>query len=310
MSHPFRFGVQARGPVDADGWPALARRAEELGYATLSMADHFDDAMAAMPALAVAAAATRELRVGSLVFANDFRHPALLAKEAATLDVLSGGRFELGLGAGWQTSDYDRSGVVLDPPSVRIDRLGEAIEVVKAFFSGGPVRFEGVHYHVRDLEGTPLPVQRPHPPLLVGGGGKRILSLAGAQADIVGVNPNLAAGVIDQRAGPSATATATERKLAWIRDAAGARFDTLELQTRVHLAMITDDRWALAQALAPALGLDPDDALVSPHAVAGTPDECVEHLRRTRDRFGISYVTWGSEVMEEMAPVVERLAGT
>lgn len=309
MSHHFRFSVQASGPTDAPGWVALARRAEELGYDTLTMADHFDDDMAVTPTLAFVAGATERLRIGSQVFANDFRHPAVLAKDAATLDVLSGGRLELGLGAGWQSTDYERTGFTLDRPGVRIERLTEAITVIKALFGGGPVTHHGRHYRIEGLVGLPPPAQRPHPPLLVGGGGRRILTLAGAEADIVGINPNLAAGVIDDRAGPSATAAATHQKLAWIRDGAGARFDRLELQTRIHVAAIADDREMVAAALAPALGIDPDDAVESPHALVGTVDECVDHLQWMRDTYGISYITWGSASMEEMAPVVERLAG-
>ncbi|MCB0994419.1 MAG: TIGR03621 family F420-dependent LLM class oxidoreductase [Acidimicrobiales bacterium] len=312
MSHPrrFRFGVQASGPTDAAGWISLARRAEELGYSTLSMADHFDDDLAVVPTLATVAAATTELRIGSLVFANDFRHPALLAKEAATLDVLSGGRLELGVGAGWQTTDYEHTGIPLDPAGVRIDRLGEAIEVVNSLFGPDPVTYDGAHYRIEGLVGRPSPVQSPRPPVLVGGGGRRILTLAGRLADIVGVNPNLAAGVIDDRAGPSATADATRCKLAWVREGAGDRFDDLELQTRVHIAAITDDRDGLARTLAPVLGIDATEALASPHAVAGTVEECIDHLRRVRDDHGISYITWGSDSLESMAPIVEALAGS
>jgi probable F420-dependent oxidoreductase len=257
-----------------------------------------------------AADATTTLRLGALVFCNDYHHPVVLAKEAATLDLLSEGRFEMGLGAGWMFTDYERAGIALDPPAVRIDRLTEAIEVIKDLFADGPVNHEGAHYRVRDLEGTPKPVQLPHPPLLIGGGGKHILQVAARHADIIGLNIRLDHGRIDETAGPTATVAATRRKLAWIREVAGDRFDQLELQTRIHLVEITDDRQALAEIIGPAFGLTPDDALECPHALAGTVDDIVVQCQQRREDLGLSYIGVSAEAIDTMAPVVAALAGT
>lgn len=310
MTKPFRFGIQAGGPADARGWAELARKAEDLGVSTFTMADHLDDQLGPIAGLMAAAAATTTLRVGALVFCNDYRHPVVLAKEAASIDVLSDGRLELGIGAGWMTSDYEQSGIPLDPAGERIDRLEEALAIVKGLFADGPVTHHGEHYRVTGLEGTPKPVQKPGPPILIGGGGKRVLSLAARTADIVGINVNLAGGVIDANVGPDATVEATDQKIAWIRDAAGDRFEKLELQVRVHLASITDDRDALAEAMGPALGLTPEAALASPHALAGTVNQVIEQLEQRRERWGISYIGISADSLDDMAPVIARLAGS
>jgi probable F420-dependent oxidoreductase len=308
--HPFRFGIQASGPTTAGEWAELARKVEGLGYSTLTCADHLDEQFAPIPALTAAASATTTLRVGAMVLANDYRHPVLAAKEAATLDVLSEGRFEFGLGAGWMTTDYEAAGIALDRPGRRIDRLQEAITIVKGLFADGPVHFDGEHYEITGLEGTPKPVQRPHPPIAIGGGGPRVLALAAREADIVGINVNLAVGVIDDRAGPNATEEATQAKVDIIRSAAGDRFEDLELQVRVHAVVVTDDRQGMAELMAPALGISPAAALASPHALAGSPEEIAADLRARRDRWGISYITVSLDALDAMAPVVARLAGT
>ncbi len=315
---PFRFGVQASAPPggftgtvdDGVRWRALARQVEDLGYAVFTVADHLDEQWAPIPALVSVAEATTELRLGALVLGNDYRHPVVVAKEAATIDVLSGGRLELGLGAGWMRTDYDAAGIALDRAGVRIDRLAEAVTVITALLEGDEVHFEGEHYRIDGLVGAPRPVQRPRPPLLLGGGARRMLTLAGGRADIVALNPSLAAGVIDADAGPTATAEATEQKLRWIAEGAGERFAELELQTRVHVVAVTDDRAALAEVLAPAMGVSPAEALETPHALAGTVDEIAEQCIERRERFGLSYITVGLDAVESFAPVVERLAGT
>jgi len=308
---PFRFGVQANGPADPVAWRELARRAEDLGYATLTMADHMDDQLAPGPGLVAAAGATSTLRLGTLVYANDYRHPVVLAKEAATLDLLTDGRFELGMGAGWMSADYQQAGIPLDPPGVRISRLGESITVVKGLLAGDePVSFEGEHYRVDGLLGAPAAVQRPHPPLVVGGGGRRVLSLAARQADVVGINVNLAKGVIDADTGPDSTADRMAEKVAWVREAAGDRFDQLELQVRVHLAIVTDDRAGMAEALAGGFGVTPEQALASPHSLAGSIGEIAEDLQSRREAFGISYIGLSASSLDDMAPVVALLAGT
>jgi probable F420-dependent oxidoreductase len=305
----FRFGAQCSYAGSAAEWVAKARRLEDLGYATLCMPDHFDDQLAPMPALTAAAVATTTLRVGTLVLGNDYRHPLVTAKEAATVDVLSGGRFELGLGAGWMGSDYEQSGIALDPPGVRIDRLEEALVVVKGLLAGGRFSFAGRHYSVTRHPGTPQPVQRPRPPILVGGGGRRILSLAGREADIVSVNFDLRSGSLGPHVGVTATAGATAEKVGWIREAAGDRFDDIELSHTAYLTMVTDDRDAVAGGLGTGFGLDAEQVLAMPNFAIGTVVEIADELERRRDELGFSYVVVGGECFEAMAPVVDRLAG-
>ena len=309
MTRSFRFSVQASAPRPAAEWRELGRRAEDLGYSALSVRDHLDADMAPLVALAVTAEATRDLRLTTLMLGNDFRHPLFLAKQAATLDLLSDGRLELGLGAGWKTTDYDQSGLALDPPGVRIARLAESVEILKRCFAEGSFDFDGEHYTVRGHDGQPTCIQLPHPPFLLGGGGRKMLSLAAREAEIVGLNANMAAGVIDQRAGTSATVEATDRKLGWIRDAAGDRFADIELQTRVHMSQITDDPIGLAELMAPALGLDAEAALASPHVLVGSSGQCVETLLAWRERWGLTYIGLNEDSMVEFGPVVEALAG-
>ena len=275
----------------------------------MSVRDHLDADMAPLVALAVTAEATRDLRLTTLMLGNDFRHPLFLAKQAATLDLLSDGRLELGLGAGWKTTDYDQSGLDLDPPGVRIARLAESVEILKRCFAEGSFDFDGEHYTVRGHDGQPTCIQLPHPPFLLGGGGRKMLSLAAQEAEIVGLHANMAAGVIDQRAGTSATVEATDKKLGWIRDAAGDRFADIELQTRVHMSQITDDPIGLADVMAPALGLDAEAALASPHVLVGSSGQCVETLLAWRERWGLTYIGLNEDSMVEFGPVVEALAG-
>lgn len=309
---PFRFSVQCSSPtqVDSRAWRQLARRCEAMGYATLTVSDHLDEQVGPIAALMAAADATTTLRIGAMVLCNDFRHPVAVAKEAATLDVLSDGRFEFGLGAGWLLTDYHRAGIELDPARCRIERMAEALSIIKQLWSGKPVDHRGVHYQVRDLIGTPRPLQVPHPPVFVGGGGRQMLSLAGREADIVGLNATMSKGVIDASIGADATAAATERKLSWVRAAAGERWRHLDLQTRVHLAMVSDDRTGLADALAAGFGLTPTEALGSPHALVGTVGQIVDDLVERRERFGINVIGLPLDAMDSFAPVVARLAGT
>ena len=309
MTRAFRFSVQAAAPRPAAEWREVGRRAEDLGFSALSVSDHLDAEMAPLIALAVTAEATRRLRLTTLVLANDFRHPAFLAKQASTLDLLSDGRLELGIGAGWKTTDYEQSGMRLDSPGVRIARLAEAVTVIKGCFAEGPFDFDGEYYTIRGLDGQPMCIQTPHPPLLMAGGGRKMLTLAAREADIVGVNANMRAGVIDHRVGPSATTSATDEKLEWIREAAGDRFDDIELQTRVHMALITDDPRGIAGLMAPALGLTVEEALASPHVLVGSTGQCVETLLAWRERWGLSYIGLSEDVMVEFAPVVDALAG-
>lgn len=308
--HPFRFGVQMSEATSGAEWADKARRMEGLGYSTLFMPDHFDDTtLAPLPAIAMAAAATETLRVGTLVLGNDYRHPAVVAKEAATIDFLSDGRIELGIGAGWMIADYDELGWEYDRAGLRIERLEEAIAVIKGAWAPGPFSFAGDHYRITDYDATPEPVQKPHPPLLVGGGGKRVLSLAAREADIVGVNPNLKAGAVTADVAKTALAKETADKIGWIREAAGNRFDDIELQVRYFVAAVTDDRVGFAEMMAEPVGISAEDALNSGLALVGTEDEIVETCLQRREEYGFTYIVVGEGEIDSFAPIVERLAG-
>ena len=227
MAHDrkFRFAAQLSKSPDgtARSWAEQARRVEDLGYSALLMPDHFGDQLAPVPALAAVAAATTTLRMGSLVFCNDYRHPFVFAKEAATLDVLSEGRFELSLGAGWMRTDYDEAGLPYDPPVVRVTRFEEAVQVVQGLLrTDGPFTFDGEHYQVHGHALAPRPVQQPGPPLIIGGGGKRVLSFAAQHADIVSINVNLREGTGGAETAADATPERTRQKIAWVKEAAGS----------------------------------------------------------------------------------------
>ncbi len=306
----FRFGVQTSQLGAAAHWRDKVRKLEDLGYSTLFMPDHFGDELAPLPAIAMAAAHTTTLRVGSLVFDNDYKHPAILAKEAATIDLLSEGRLELGIGAGWMRTDYDQLGLPYDPPAVRVDRFEEALHIINQCFTGETFTYHGEHYRITDYASYPKPAQQPRPPLLIGGGGKRVLSIAARQADIVGINPNLRAGEIGRDAALDALKEQTDRKVQWVRDAAGGRIDDIEIQMRFFVTSVTDDRMGFAQALAPALGVEPEAALESGAVLVGSVDEIIDQLHRRREEWGLSYVVVGDDNVDEFAPIVAKLAGT
>jgi probable F420-dependent oxidoreductase len=311
MSHKFRFGMQVSDTTSADEWRDKARRVEALGYSTLFMPDHFvDTRLAPIPAMAIAAAHTTTLRVGALVFDNDYKHPAILAKEMATIDLLTNGRCELGIGAGWQKVDYDALGLPYDTAGTRIERLDEALQVIKGCWADGPFSFKGEHYEIADYDARPKPVQQPRIPILIGGGGPKILRLAAREADIIGVAPNLRAGVVSADAATTASASETDKKLEWIREAAGTRFAEIELQIRYFVAAITDDAMGLATALAPGFDTTPEEVLESGAALIGTIPEMIDRLHKDRERWGTSYVVVGDDLFEAFAPVVAALAGT
>jgi len=306
----FRFGVEEHRASSAREWRERARLFESLGYSTLFLPDHFGEQLSPIAALMSAADATTTLRIGSLVFDNDYRHPVVLAKEAATLDLLSDGRLEFGLGAGWMTSDYEQTGIPLDPPGTRIERMAEGLEIIKRFFAGGAVSFEGKHYKVQGVDGFPAPVQTPHPPIIVGGGGRRMLRLAAQQADIVSVNYKLTEGRVNSALVRTGLAEATDEKLAWIKEAAGDRFSNIELCATIFVANVTDDRDGAAAAFAAGIGAEGREVLEMPHFLIGTIDQMVEDLQARRERYGISYVVFPDAAAESLAPVVERLTGT
>ena len=294
--HPFRFGVVTALARTGEEWGDRARRIESLGFSTLVMPDRVQYTLSPLPALATAAAVTRTLRVGTYVAANDFRNPVLLAKDAATLDLLSGGRFELGLGAGIpMPEDNQMLGIPFDRGRVRVDRLAESLGLIKRLWAGETVSAPGPHYAAAEASIMPRPVQDPRPPILIAGGGPRLLGLAAREADAVG----LAIQPTDPR-------QAVEAKVAQLRSAAGDRFDDLELN--VNLMAVGDQvpghlrmRMGLTASGLAQMGAFP--------ALVGTVDEMCETLLGWRETVGISYVMVGDELMEALAPVVERLAG-
>jgi probable F420-dependent oxidoreductase len=314
---PFRFGVIGEAMTSREGLLGGARRAEALGYSTLLLRDHFvpepfGDQLAPLVALTAAATATRTLRVGSLVLDNDYRHPVVLAKEAATLDLLSEGRFELGVGAGWLRAEYRRAGLAFDDPAVRVGRLEEALQVLKGLLAGPALTFKGEHYTVDGIAGFPAPVQRPHPPILVGAGSRRMLGIAGRQADIVGILPRaLPEGGISGKLSERSPA-AVARKVEWVRQAAEHRPQQVELSMVVSVALDRDHRaaagrFAVEQGWGAAAG---ELVLEMPSVAVGPAERVAEELQARRDRYGFSYLVVADGDMEAFAPVVERLAGS
>ena len=306
---PFRFGIQASKANTRDLWVDLARRSEGNGYSCLTMPDHFDDQLAPVPALMTAANVTTTLRVGALVWDNDYKHPAVLAKELATMDVLSDGRLELGIGAGWMISDYEQMGIPYDSAKVRIDRFVEGLKVIKGAMAQGPFSFSGDHYTITNYNGTPKPVQAPCPPILIGGGGKRVLSIAAREADIVGINATMSAGVVGQHTFSTMTAEVVDEKVAIVRDAAGSRFNNIELNIRAFLVNITDDAKQAASGIASMLGVEQQMVEQSPFALVGPTSKIIDDLLERRERWGFSYVIVGAEDVESFAPVVAALNG-
>lgn len=305
----FRFGVGAFAAPSAVAWCENARRAEALGYDALVIPDHFmPNRFAPIAALTAAALATTTLRVGTTVFANDFRHPAVLAKETATLDVVSDGRLEVGIGAGDRKEDYDYLGLPFDPPSVRVSRMQEGVRILKGLWGEGPFSFTGVHYTINGLNNWPKPVQRPHPPIYIGAGGRRMLAFAAREADTIGIIAQaLPRGGLDMERDTEALLA---EKVGWVREAAGDRFAQLELNALIWGVAITDDRQAAAEALAHERRLTPDQVLASPYYLIGSIESIVERLQELRDRFGISYFSIFPKDAEAFAPVVSRLAST
>ncbi|MEV0394662.1 TIGR03621 family F420-dependent LLM class oxidoreductase [Polymorphospora rubra] len=311
---PFRFTASMPGlNRPASRWRDEIRRIEDLGFSSVSVSDHFTGGWAMDPlvAMTVAAEATSHLRVLGMVFCNDFRHPVLLHKSMANLDVFSGGRVEIGLGAGWMRDDHDAAGLPFDPPGVRVDRLAEAIEVITGLFGAEPVDFAGKHYRITDLDGLPKPVQRPHPPLLVGGGSRRVLELAGRTADIVGINPRLAPDVDPLSAVAEMSPERMDRKVGWARSAAreaGRDPAGLEFQLRMFDVRVTHRGEEHRSTSSHAALASPEVLAASPAVLHGSVDECVDRLLAIRERYGINYLHLGGN-LDAAAPIVARLAG-
>jgi len=323
---PFRFSLQSFNTDSPANWRTLIQKTEDLGYSTFFLADHFlsqgpaleatfhpPQMLAAVPAIAMALEQTQTLRVGCRVFCNDYRQPIVLAKEAATLDYLSGGRFEFGLGAGWIRNEYEAAGLPFDDFPARFARFAESVHAYKAFMSGEPLAISGDSINWSGFHGTPAPAQRPYPPLMIGGGSRKILEFAGAEADIVSLNFNNRAGMLGPDGMNSGLAAETAKKVRWVKNGAGDRFDAIELEIGAYNTIITDQPEATAAAFGEALGMRTEDILTHPHCLIGSVDFICEELHRRREEYGISYVAvmddGENNMVEAFAPVVARLAG-
>src|SRR6266849_5250709 len=309
---PFRFGVNVWHASSRAEWVEKARRIEDLGYDVLTVPDHLTDLFSPIPAALSAAEATKHLRVGTNVLNNDLRHPVLVAREAATVDLLTEGRFQLGLGAGSLRSEYDEAGLGFDRGATRVERLSEAITIIKGLLKGEEVSFAGRHYRVTGHTIAPLPVQRPHPPLLIGGNGPRLLTLAAREADIVGFS-----GITFRQGGTIPPdllgwrASSVDERVRLVREAAGAeRYARLELNALVQRVIGTDDRrQAVDELTSRWTELTPDEILQSPYVLIGTVDQMVEDLLARRERWGFSYYAIFEPYLDTFAPIVARLAG-
>lgn len=305
----FRFGVQVSKATTAKGWAELARRTEAAGYEVLTMPDHFTDQLAPVPALMAAASATTTLRVGALVFDNDYKHPVVLAKELATIDLLSDGRLDIGLGAGWMISDYEEAGITYDSPKVRIDRFIEGVAVIRGAMAEGSFSFSGDHYTITNYNGQPKPVQA-RPPLLIGGGGKRVLTYAAREADIIGVTRiHTGYGVVGPEYLSTMTAESVDEKVAIVAAAGAHRLNDIEMNIRLPFVKVTNDRKATVDGISSMFGVDADMINNSPFALIGSVEECIEQLLERRERWGFSYTIVGAENIDECAPIVAALRG-
>jgi probable F420-dependent oxidoreductase len=318
MTHqhkPFRFGLLSHNTSPSlEYLVALARRAEQAAYATFLLPDHLEDQFAPALALAMVVQATTSIRIGSCVFDNDFRHPVLLAKDVATLDHLSHGRFELGLGAGWMQSEYEHIGLSFDRPAVRINRLTEALQIVKALLTEETVSFSGQYYSINGMHGLPKSLQKPYPPFYLGGSGKRMLQLAAREASCVGIVPRIKKtergdhmnDLLDM---DDAAPEALQQKISWIREAAGSRFAELELNIVLMDVQVTNARDQAQQTLAERYGTSAQAIQDSPFFLIGTLEQIREKLWQVREQFGFSYIAAWEEHLELLAPAVVHLTG-
>jgi probable F420-dependent oxidoreductase len=302
---PFRFAITATRAESGDAWRAKARRIEELGYDTLLITDHITQQLAPIPAMAAALEATTRLRVGSYVFANDYRNPVMLAKEIATLDVLSGGRVEFGLGAGWYQRDYDMLGLPYDPPGKRVSRMIEAVGLIDRLFAEDSVDASGAFYTVHGARVLPKPIQRPRPPLMIGAGGPRMLRFAAEHADIVALNPQFDANA--QPVVSDLTRGQTERKLARLRAEAGARMNDVELNIFIIDGGVTDEPGSLFGAVATRLKGAAAQIVDSPFFLYGSLADLKRQVLARRERLGITYFGLPEKAMEPFAPLVREL---
>lgn len=306
---PFRFGIQTSSQPDRTSWIDLAKRTEANGFDVLTMPDHFTDQLAPVPALMAAADATTTLRVGALVWDNDYRHPVVLAKELATIDVLSGGRLEVGIGAGWMISDYQQAGLTYDRPGVRIDRFIEGLDVIRRCMASVPFSYTGTYYSITDYNGMPKPIQSPCPPILIGGGGKRVLTYAAQHADIIGINATLTAGAVGPEVISTMSAADVDNKVAVVRNTVGERVNSIEMNVRAFMVNVTDDAHGSIERLAKGMKVEPSMIAETPFALIGPPSKLIEDLLARRERWGFSYIIVGGEDVDSFAPVVAALHG-
>ncbi|VXB74045.1 TIGR03621 family F420-dependent LLM class oxidoreductase [Aeromicrobium sp. 9AM] len=310
MAEPrkIRIGVEMMEPFEGLTWAETARDLEDSGFSTMFAPDHLDEGFGPITAMATAAAATTSLHVATAVFAADFRHPAVLARELASIDLLSQGRLEVGIGAGYQVNDYNSSGVTMNVPKVRVDRMIEHVKVLKGLFGDEPFSFAGEHYTINELNGTPKPFTPGGPPIFVAGGGKRMLRFAARHANIIGVNPALSSSLDRAQSLPDALPNAIDEKFTWIRDAAGERFDQIEFHAWLKVAKVTADAHTEAEKLTGQYGTTTDEILASPVILIGSVDEILERLHERRERWGYSYYTIQQPAVDEFREVVRRLA--
>jgi probable F420-dependent oxidoreductase len=307
--HPFRFGVEMLEPFPGMSWADSARELETLGYSTLFAGDHFDEGHGPITTMATAAVATTRLRVATAVFCTDFRHPAVLARELASIDQLSEGRLEVGLGAGYQVNDYRTSGIPMDPAAVRVGRLIEYVAVLRGLFADGPFSFEGEHFQIDALDGTPYPFTSGGPPIFIAGGGPRMLRFAARHADIIGVNPSLPTSERRAESRRDGVAGSVDKKFDLIREAAGDRYDDLIFHGWVRETRVTDDGRGAAEEIGAASGLSGEEVRESPFVLVGSVEEIVARLHERRERWGYSYYTVLQSSAHEFAPVLEALHG-
>lgn len=317
----FRFAISAPDVSSLKEWQDSVRQIESAGFDTVVVADHFTEGWSLEPmvALTAAAAATRTLRLQTGVLGNDYRHPVLVHRMAATLDRMSEGRFTLGIGAGWLARDYHAAGLTLDEPAVRIDRLEESVKVIKALFSGAPVHFAGTHYTIDALVGVPAPYQQPRPPLMMGGGSPRVLRLAGREADLVSIVASLKAGHLGPDSVADLRAEQVDRKVSWIREGieqSGRTIDDVTISINHWLVRVTatvsEGREFLARVAAKQR-VDVDLLAGSPAVLVGTLDQLVDTLQARRERYSISHFQldagFAPKDLDSLIPLVDRLAG-
>ncbi len=319
---PFRFGFQSFATTSKSDWESQVRKAEDLGFSTFTLADHYIGPgpavekarhpvqdVAAIPAMAMAAAASTSITIGCKVLCIDYHHPVVLAKELATIDLLSEGRLEVGLGAGWTTAEYEAMGIPMLPASKRIAKLEEVATLIRQFSAGEPLDIQGEYVTATDFAGVPVSPQPSGPKIMIGGGAPRVLGVAGRVADIVSINFNNSTGQLGGSGVTSARAEETEKKVNWVRDAAGDRFTEIEFEIPAYFTTVTEDPETVVEAMANTFGLSLDEMRQHPHALIGPVDYIIDTLEERRERYGFSYVSIASRP-EEFAPVVARLAGS